>query len=301
MRTVVPSVAVLLIIVLSCTQGEPERIVADEVLDFYRQFSPYTDPGEYGYLYADLPEAMEDLCALIKRQLTHPLELGKLRRSLPQSRHFEDTVYVTVESMLGGLLERDREGLVADRRPEDRLNVACIHHATLFASMMKARGVPARLRCGWAPYIGEMVGRPELRAGHAICEVWSEKERRWILVDPDRRMVDIPRDKFEFPGDVWPKLRDGSIDKADYLSYRGPGDYATIHILCLDLRCVLNNEVSYWLEPPIVRDFESGIDDLDEEAIAVLDRLAELLRAPDGHLDELAEILEAHNYLQCNE
>jgi hypothetical protein len=169
----------------------------------------------------------------------------------------------------------------------------------LFASIMKARGVPTRIRAGWAPYIGEMIGRKDLHPGHAVCETWSEKTGRWVLVDPDRQLVDIPYRKFERPCDIWPKLRDGRIEGKRYRSYRGAGAYAVIHMLCLDLRCVLNDEVPYWLDPSVAADVGIELDALDEETLALLDRVAELLEDPDGNLDELARIYEDHSCLQA--
>ena len=36
-----------------------------DVLDFYRQYSEYTDPGKYAYLYETLPDSLPELCNLI--------------------------------------------------------------------------------------------------------------------------------------------------------------------------------------------------------------------------------------------
>jgi hypothetical protein len=300
MRPFLASITMLLVIyaAFACAQRDTAQEPAEEVLGFYRQFSPYTDPGEHAHLYDGLPESIDDVCELIKKQLIHPLELGELRNRVPEERHYEDTVYVTVEAMLGGLLEHDSRGLIPERKPQDRIFVACVHHAMLFASIMKHRGIPARLRCGFAPYIGEAVGRRDLHPGHVICEVWDAGKRRWILVDPDRRMVDIPRGRFEFACDVWRKRRADRIDSGMYRTYRAGGDYALAHMLCLDLRCVLNNEVSYWLDPPVADDPDVVIDGIEQDRLEILDRLADLLGRPDGSLDELARLLDEHEYLQ---
>jgi hypothetical protein len=41
----------------------PNTVVKDEagLLDFYRQCSPFTDPGEYAYLYKNLPDSLPEL------------------------------------------------------------------------------------------------------------------------------------------------------------------------------------------------------------------------------------------------
>ncbi|MBN1143130.1 MAG: hypothetical protein JXA72_01860, partial [Bacteroidales bacterium] len=42
------------------------------VLEFYKQYSSFTDPGEYAYLYKNLPDSLPELCRLIKSQIIHP-------------------------------------------------------------------------------------------------------------------------------------------------------------------------------------------------------------------------------------
>ncbi|WP_431809049.1 hypothetical protein [Brevibacillus agri] len=48
-----------------------------ELLQFYTTFTPNTDPGEYGYLFYELPQGLSELCRLIKCQLIHPTMIKK--------------------------------------------------------------------------------------------------------------------------------------------------------------------------------------------------------------------------------
>lgn len=115
-------------------------------------------------------------------------------------------------------------------------------------------------------------------------------------------MVDFKRKRFEFPADIWLAYRsDGiEIDKT-YRPYRGNGYYSLIHMLCLDMRLILNNEISYWLDPPIASDLELAIETIDPEALAILDRVAELLTEPDNNLEELAGLYKEHEFLRPGE
>jgi hypothetical protein len=64
----------------------PNTVVKDEagLLDFYRQCSPFTDPGEYAYLYKNLPDSLPELCKLIRSQFIHPFaELPQYREQIP--------------------------------------------------------------------------------------------------------------------------------------------------------------------------------------------------------------------------
>jgi len=87
------------------------------VLDFYRQYSSFTDPGEYKYLYKNLPNSLPELCSLVKSQFIHPFaELPQYRDQIPEERGDESVKYPTVKSILEGLLAYDSRGLVHDRK-----------------------------------------------------------------------------------------------------------------------------------------------------------------------------------------
>jgi hypothetical protein len=159
------------------------------VLDFYKQYSEFTDPGEYAYLYENLPDSLTELCHLIKAQIIHPWsDLSKYRELIPKERSTEDYKYPTVKSILEGLLSYNSHGLVKDRKPEDRLLLTCRYNSILLASILKYRGIPVRVRYGFAPYLD-----PGYHAGHVICEVWNINENRWMLVDPSMNMIDFRR------------------------------------------------------------------------------------------------------------
>ena len=138
-----------------------------DLLEFYRQYSSFTDPGEYAYLYENLPDSLTELCSLIRAQFLHQVsELPMYRDQLPKERWNESLKYPTVKSALAGLLSYDSRGLVKDRKPEDRLVLTCREYALLLASILKYRGIPARARYGHATYI-----IPDFHTSHVICEV----------------------------------------------------------------------------------------------------------------------------------
>jgi hypothetical protein len=72
----------------------------------------------------------------------------------------------------------------------------------MLTSILRHRGIPTRGRRGFAPYIGKMFGK-DLHVGHTICEVWNERNSRLMMVDPDRQMLDFPKDKFRVAPDPW--------------------------------------------------------------------------------------------------
>lgn len=152
----------------------------NSVLNYYCQYSSFTDPGEYAYLYENLPDSLPVLCSLIKSQFIHPYgELNKYREQIPKERWNEMYSYPSVKSILEGLLSYDSSGIENDRKPEDRLVLICRHNSILLVSILKSRGIPARVRYGHATYL-----ITDFHTSHAICEVWNGNEKRWMLVDP---------------------------------------------------------------------------------------------------------------------
>jgi hypothetical protein len=268
------------------------------MLDGYRQHTAQTDPAEYAPLYDGLPTSLEDLCTLIKQQLMHPLEQGPLRDSLPEDRVFEDVKYRDVRSMLEGLLALNSDGLVIGRLPAERLMVGCWHHALLLSSILRERGVPVRLRCGYAPYIAPGT---DLHVGHVICEVWEAEAARWILVDPDRRRVDFARSEFEFPAATWLAVSGEQFDSQNYRAAHLRGLQAILLILHLDHRSIVPSESPYWDLPAIVNEDLADLDDIGDERLGVLDRIASLLSDPDQHLSELGNLLTDHEYFRNEE
>ena len=141
---------------------------SEYVLKKHCQFSQYTEPGEYAYLFNELPKSLDKLCVLVKNQLIHPFDVGKFADQIPKDRTSEDQIFPTVSEMLKELLKRDENGLIVSRKPEDRLVVACVHHCMLFASILRHHGIPVRIRAGFAKYIGD---RNDVRVSHVVCEV----------------------------------------------------------------------------------------------------------------------------------
>jgi len=291
-------ILILFFMVSFCSTKTQADYPSEYVLNKHSQLSQYTDPGEYAYLYNELPKPLDKLCALIKKQLIHPFDVGKFADKIPKDRTFEDRKFPTVSVMLEELLKRDENGLVASREPEDRLVVACVHHSMLFASILRHRGIPVRIRAGFAKYIGD---RNDVRVSHVICEVWDNEHSIWILVDPDRQKVDFSRSKFEFAHETWSLLRNNNLGDEHYVSRYGSVDRATVHLLCHDLSYVIGNEEPYWEDPPIVSQINKGISDLSEIELKVLDKIAEYLKESDIYFNDLVRIQSEKPFLRFGE
>lgn len=264
----------------------------ETALSFYRQYDPYSDPTTYHTMYEGLPDDLESLCALIKKQLIHPSQLKQYGDRVPKTAKGEDGRFPSVRRMLPELLQRNPAGLVMEREPDERLFVSCRNHALLLASILQYRRIPARVRVGFAEYIS---AKPGKWVDHWICEVWDEAQRRWLFVDPDTKRVDIPRPEFELAGKVWLKIRrEGQNDKI----YGGEGLWGIIYVrqnLCHDFNACLGRVVTYWTGAPLLH---IKFANLSREQRGLLDQMARYLQNPDEHLAEMQALQAANPVLQ---
>lgn len=292
-----PTIGLVAAVVLTLSCSEKREIVSkvDACPDFYRTQSACTDPGELGVLYDEIPTVYDALCAVIKTQLIHPLEVGPHRDVIPQEREFEDTVYLSVHSMLSDLLAYDSAGLARTRAPQDRLVVACLHHSLLLASILRERGIPVRIRFGFAPYIGRMVGM-DVAISHVVCEVWDDEESRWVYIDPDREMIDFPAGEFITGAEAWRDWRQGRLETGKFRSAFFTEEQSLLDMLRLDLLYALREEIMYWGDsgPPQV----PAIAGLSQHEMESLDQIAALLRHAGSNHEELSRLRDQVAFLR---
>lgn len=256
--------------------------------DFYLQHSTFTDPGDFAYLYDQLPDSLPELCQVIRDQFIHPhAELPQYRDQIPKERWRESFRYPTVQSVLEGLVTYDARGFVNDRKPEDRLILGCRHNAIILASILKYRGIPARVRCGHVNYL-----IPDFHTSHTICEVWNKNENRWMLVDPSTNMIDFSREKFDFSNEAWLELQRQEIDPSQYgVPGRYSGLISILGKVNTDLASVLGTEYPIYQYAPILDYARENKDQLTSNQIETLNEICELMNSLDAdNLSKLQDI-----------
>jgi hypothetical protein len=272
-------------------------------LDHYRAFGPFTYPGLYQErLVSDLPADIREVGRLVRLQFIHKMTLYTARAGhrvnpaygdvshVPWYRQGEDDYFPTVAAMLAEIYRRDARGFVADRAVEQKLILTCRCVALLMAAILKARGMAARVRPGYAPYI-----HPERIEDHWITQYWQEREQRWMTIDVDTSFeqrpfdpFDMPAATFDFAPRAWLAVREG---RAEANAYRFYGESAlpelATQVVC-DLHCLMNNEIPYTQYPAYVA---SGFEG---EKLQAIDALARLLLEPDEHFSRLQTIWETN-------
>jgi hypothetical protein len=282
-------------------------------LEFYTRPAAMTSAGRYAALLADLPSDVAGLAAVAQGLLIHVFWAERYGVTLSEAD--QASVHIRpVEEMLARVTARDSRPLRIAREPALRLAVNCRHFAVLTTAMLRARGTPARARCGFGGYF-----TPGFFEDHWVCEYWNAGQQRWVLADAqldDRQrgwleiefdVTDVPRDRFLVAGQAWARCRSGQADPAAFgLSSLGEaGDWWIAGNLMRDAAALLNTELLPWDSWGAMPDPASGIDD---DLAALFDRLAALTLEPAASLAQLRRLCQddgrlrvpssVHNFLR---
>jgi len=260
---------------------------------FYLGLSRWTDPGPFASLYDALPSEPAALLPIVKAQLIHPdADLHQFIDQIPRTRGNEDAMYLDVRAMLKQLVAYDSAGLVAERKPADRLILTCRSAALLMASALKAKGVPARLRYGYATYL-----LPGLHTYHVVCEVWDASGSRWIRIDPDRQLMEIPEGMYETGGEAWLRYAEGGLDPESYGAPGWTGAHPLVSVLVHDLAAVMNDERDTHEHPAFCATpmLAAALSASQRETLT---EAATLLKDVDGNFEAIRELYGRASFLR---
>lgn len=279
-----------------------------KILEFYKQTSLFTDLGYYKDFAKKLSDDIEELCLLQRMQIIHPFAFkdnkdirnekscfwGDMTKVPITRLNYEDDIFPTAQSVLAELL-RKNPNYDIKREAIYKVHVTCRSQAILLASILKAKGIAARARSGFAEYICY----DGIYYDHWITEYYDEKENRWKLVDADEHcpdheigfnLNDIPYDKFLFGANAYLGVRQNKYKPETILYSSNPptlGLKAAIRGLFYDFHSLMNDEIIFLHMPKYIRDknFE-----LSEDEYVELDNLAKLMINPNENFEKLQEI-----------
>ena len=276
--------------------------MSNKILNHFRQYGQFTYPGLYERYLKSLPDDICELGLLVRKQLIHrtTLDAGNTGTNadqkygdmtkMPWWRQAEDDYFNTAVSIIAELFRRDSQGFSLKRKAENKLVLTCRHTSILVASIIKAKGIPCRVRSGYAPYFGEKTSND-----HWINEYCDEKQNRWIIIDVDGSLwdtgfdvYDMPKDAFDYPAVAWLNVREGKVDGDHFCNAKPATGLKVVGwALFYDFHCLMNNEIIYIHNPKYL--FNKW-DNLDESNRKELDNLAKLMLKPDDNFDKLVDI-----------
>jgi Transglutaminase-like superfamily len=274
------------------------------ILDFYAQPSVMTSAGRYASMFSELPNDVGELVRTIQHLVVYDLVAADFYGfTVPENRQSEIHLRL-IEKMVDRLLALDDQTLSVARTVDRRLAGRCRHFMLFLIAMLRAKGIPARARCGFGAYFN-----PPYFEDHWVCEYWNADEERWILVDPQfdevwreklsikHDVLDVPRDQFLLAADAWDQCRKGEADPSKFgIYFTGlRGLWFIAGSLVRDVAALNKMEMLPWgvwgVQP-------RPDQPLNDEQRAFFDRLAALTRAPDASFDELRRLYERDDQLR---
>lgn len=276
-----------------------------EILEFYLKTSIFTNWGPYREYYQSLPSDLEELSELLLEQTIHRTELKRSSIALNQTGKSEDgiaenypwygyrshdDILLTAPAIMAELNRLDDRGIFHGREISKKVVITCRYVAILLASILKAKGIPTRVRSGFASYFrcdGKF-------CDHWIIEYYKKEENRWVIVDPDTDSgddhTDMDRKDFGWIAKIWLDVRSGKEKIENYIhggSYQGLSMLA--EALFFDFHALMGNEISYLFFPSYM-DSDKEFFDFSKEDLKELDDLATLMLDPDKNFSELLYI-----------
>lgn len=263
-----------------------------EALAYYATPGPLTDLSAHAALVHALPDGLPDLCRVVQGLVVHPF-LAHLYGLASSALRHDELEIRTASDMVNRILALDSRPLVEPRTPDQRVVGNCRHFTVLLCSILRARCVPARARCGFATYFDR-----SRFIDHWICEVWDET-RGWYLVDAqlDARQRDalqipfdplnVPRTQFLVAGEAWQRCRSRRADPESFGILDLHGLWFVRGNLVRDLAARAKRELLPWDGWGLM-----AKHDRESEAaeLALLDRVAELMQAGDERHTDLLKL-----------
>lgn len=268
------------------------------ILDFYAQPSPLTSAGRYTPLFAELPSNVKKLVLVIQGLAIYDVvATGFYGCTIPATRAGEIHLR-SMEQMLEHLLALDNRPLTVGRAADKRIACRCHNFTRFLVAMLRAKGIPARSRCGFGAYFN--AGYFE---DHWVCEYWNTAEARWVLVDPqfdavwceklkvEHDILDVPRDRFIIASEAWTRCRTEKADPTKFGINFGNlrGLWFVAGNLVRDAAALNKMEMLPW---DVWGAIPAPHEPLIEEQLAFFDTLATLTKDPDASFAELRTIYD---------
>jgi len=258
-------------------------------LDFYLQPGQMTSlPPEIAE--GDLPDEISQLVSVTQNALVHVFWAERYGLVLSETRKQELNLR-SFKAKYKRILELDPAPFCENRAIEKRLVGNCRDFSVVLAAMLKAKGVPARARCGFATYF-----KPGHYEDHWVVEYWNEADQRWKMVDAQLDefqqkalkinfdTLDVPAYKFITGAKAWLLCRTGQADPDHFGIFDMKGLWFVRGDLVRDFLALNNIEILPWDVYGIIAKHESQVTEAD---FRLLDQIASLSLNPGESFSEI--------------
>ena len=264
-----------------------------DVLDFHRRQSRMSDPGKHSAAIAALPHDVAAIANAAQGLILHEHWSPAYGQTLSDERRSEVHLRA-LPAMLDQALAHDSRPLAEPRALEDRLIGNCRDFTLFTVAALRAQGIPARGRCGFATYFD-----PRQKVDHWVAEYWNAEQGRWVMVDaqiddlqtsrlrPDFDLLDVPHNRFVTGGAAWRACRAGEADPDTFGIMDMHGLWFVAGDLVRDAAALAGMEMMAW-------DCWGAMPEVGEtisaERVPWFDHLAELTADPDTNFEALVAL-----------
>ena len=276
-------------------------------LSYYTNHSPITDPGQYTYLYDGLPDEPGELFPVINGVLLHRYSADRHKMQLTRQQRREQRLRMMKER-LAYMMKYDPAPLTTPRDTKDMQIGWCRDFAVFLVSILRHKGIPARMRVGFEAYFA---GRT-FNGDHWVTEYWDQSQSKWRMADsdvggmdpefleeqaktklkPGIDLTDIRQDEeFSVAGRIWNLARAGEV-KAEY--YRANKTWKGWPVLrgnlLHDFQALNHLELGlfdYWDDL-----HRKPINELTAKEYTLLDKIADLTHEPEENFEEMRDLFE---------
>jgi len=261
-----------------------------DLLSYYAQPGPMTDPQTYAAWLNDLPADIPSLVKVVQGVMVHIFWAERYGLTLSDERKDEVNLRF-IPKMLARLAALDGRPLTAPRELERKLVGNCRDHSTLLCSILRHQGTPARARCGFGAYF-----MPDHYEDHWVCEYWHAAQQRWMLVDAQLDdlqrealgirfdTLDVPRDQFITGGRGWQMIRAGEADPDHFGIFEWHGQWFVQDNMVRDFLSLNKIELLPWDGWGLMAGPGDAVPAAD---LTLLDRIAALTLAGDAAFDDI--------------
>lgn len=148
-----------------------------KTLQYYATQGTLSDIGKYTPQAVALPNDLSTLAEIVQHIILHDMWIDRYGVT-PNPSQWCSEQTPDMEDLLDTVTSIDNAGPFVRRAPGERVLACCREFATMLCGILRAKGIPARARCGFAKYLA-WEGKYE---DHWMCEVWVGES--WQRIDP---------------------------------------------------------------------------------------------------------------------
>jgi len=195
------------------------------VVNDYIKNSEFTELAVDLLDISEVPDDISGICKFVQGNLIHSYWLEHYGVEVDPANRLAEMQTRYAKDLVSLAMLKSGEPSHVIKKPEHRVVSICRDFSLLVCSILRSKGVPARLRSGFATYLAQ-----NYFEDHWVCEYW-ENGKGWVAVDAqldeihhqvlkfDFDPCDVPASNFIVAGKAWKLCRE-NVESADSFGFR---------------------------------------------------------------------------------